>query len=299
MNTTYTVVIVTYNRKELLEECVSKVNSQSLPASHVVIVNNASTDGTDAFLDRLAKKNEKYFIVQCPKNIGGAGGFAKGMEYALGLNDEYVLIIDDDAMLETDYMEKILKAKSINPRYEAFAGSVLTDNKIDVFHRKMLSKAGFLMKNCPERLYAQDTFECDIASFCGMVVSAQVIRQIGLPHEEYFIYHDDTEYSLRVREISRFLVVPGAKLNHKTKQTAAAYPRRYGWKDYYDIRNRLLFVKEHGSVLDKAVNYVHLFANIVFRNWLFGIIKRNHYDWKYERDITKRAIADAHGGKVN
>ena len=57
-------------------------------------------------------------------------------------------------------------------------------------------------------------------------------------------------------------------------------------------------VKEHGNFIDRIVNFIDLFIHVIFRNWLFGVIKRDGYDWKYERDLVKKAIRNYKRGKM-
>lgn len=296
----YAIIIVTYNREQLLRECIKRAADQTVSAASIIIVNNASTDGTRIFLETLEKQDRIYDIINLPQNIGGAGGFAKGIERAIEKDVECVLIIDDDAMLARDYMELLLRTRQSNPQYMAFAGTVKVNGEIDTFHRRTVSKVGLLLKNCGEEEYQAPYFECEIASFCGMLLDTELVRQISLPHSEYFIWHDDAEYSLRIRKYTKFLVVTGAVLNHKTKPCAMVYPRRYDWKDYYSIRNRILMLKEHGTIIDRAINAIDLFIHVRFRNRLFSFIKKDRYDWKYENDITKKAIRDANnmGAKI-
>ncbi|MDE5716623.1 MAG: glycosyltransferase [Lachnospiraceae bacterium] len=288
----YGVVIVTYNRVQLLKECVAQTLSQSVRPAGIIIVNNASTDDTKAYLESIDAENN-IEVINLSQNIGGAGGFTKGMNRALQKDVDCILMIDDDAMMSNDYMEKVLKAREQHPQYRAFAGVVETKGQIDPFHRRNLVKPGLMTRNVRRREYKRDYFTCDSASFCGMVVDTELIRQIGLPHSEYFIYFDDTEYSLRIRRYSKFLVIVDAKLNHKAETSYPSYPRRYGWKDYYAVRNRLLMVKEHGNVVDRIINFTDIFIHIIFRNWWFGLIKRDHYDWKYEQNMVKAAVQDS------
>lgn len=295
----YTIVIVTYNRERMLRECVNNAVNQTISPSSIIIVDNASTDGTKAYLEELKKEGGVYDIIELAENIGGAGGFAKGIERALEKDSECVLMIDDDAMIARDYMYKILQARRQNPQYKAFAGTVKANGRIDIFHRRELLKTGLKSKNCTEQEYQQSCFACDIASFCGMVVDTDILRQIGLPHADYFIWYDDTEYSLRINQYSRFLVVTEAELDHKTTLVIATHPRRYDWKDYYAVRNRILMVKEHGNIIDRAVNFIDIFIRNIFRNWLFSIIKRDGYDWKYERRIVREAIRNTRGQALN
>lgn len=289
----YAVIIVTYNREKLLRECVQHVKIQTIPAAKIIIVDNASTDGTSEYLQELTKKWKICQTITCKKNIGGAGGFAKGIACAMNYSVDCILLIDDDAILSEHYMEKLLQAREKNNKYHAFAGIVKTNHKFDVWHRRTISKIGLFFESCPQSLYSKPYFTCDIASFCGMVVDVPLIKKIGLPHAEYFIWNDDAEYSLRIHNYSRFLVVTEAILDHKTTSSSPqSWPRRYGWKDYYAIRNRILLVKEHGNKIDRFVNFADLFMRTILRNWLFGFLKIDHYNWKYEKKIVKKAIHD-------
>lgn len=290
----YAVVITTHNREQLLRECVEHVQHQTIPPDKIIIVNNASTDGTGRYLKTLSEQYKTIDVIDLLVNTGGAGGFAVGIERAAETAAAWVLVIDDDAIIAIDYMEQIFVAAQQNAMYQAFAGAVTVNGQIDTCHRRNLTGIGLLSKNCKEEVYEQSYFACDIASFCGMVVDLSLVRQIGLPHAEYFIWYDDTEYSLRIHNYSRFLVVPQAVLTHKITQLEKTHPRRYDWKEYYAIRNRLLMVQEHGTVLDRAVNFVNLFVHVIFRNWLFSVIKRDNYDWAYERGLVRDALRDVH-----
>ncbi|MFG6367357.1 MAG: glycosyltransferase [Lachnospiraceae bacterium] len=290
----YAVVITTYNREELLRECVDHVQHQTIPPDSIIIVNNASTDGTELYLKTLSEQDKTVNIINLLENTGGAGGFAVGIERAAKTATTWMLAIDDDAVIAIDYMEKIFAVAQQNPTYRAFAGAVTVNGKIDTCHRRKLTGIGLMSKNCKEQAYTQPCFTCDIASFCGMVVDLSLVRQIGLPHAEYFIWYDDTEYSLRIHRHSCFLVVPQAVLLHKIAQMEKSRPRRYDWKEYYAVRNRLLMVREHGTILDRAVNFANLFVHVIFRNWLFGVVKRDGYDWAYERRLVREALRDVH-----
>lgn len=298
MTADYTVVVVTYNRLALLKECLEQVENQTIPTTRIIVVDNASTDGTAEYLRKYKGKNERYRVITCTENLGGAGGFEKGILAAEKEKTDCILIIDDDAILEKDYMEKIMEARQHYPGYQAFAGAVMAAGKIDTFHRRNIARPGLRLKNCPEDCYtgqnAAQPFACDIASFCGMVVEQKLVRKAGLPCSEYFIWFDDTEYSMRINHYTRFLVIPDAKLNHKTAAEESRHPhRRYDWREYYGIRNRILCVKKHGNALDRAVNGADMFCHIVFRNWLFGVVNMDDYDWAYENRLVREAYRDA------
>lgn len=296
----YVVVTVTYNREQLLRKCIHQLEHQTVPANKIIIVNNASTDRTSAFLTKISSQYHfLYQIIECSENIGGAGGFAKGIEAALQYDTNFILILDDDALLSEDYVEKLLNAKKQYPQYCAFAGNVKVNGEIDICHRRTLSKIGLLTKECTEHMYLDKYFECDVASFCGMLVEKNLVEVIGLPHAEYFIWHDDVEYSLRIHKFSKFLIVSDAILDHRTNINIAGYhSRRYEWRDYYAVRNRILYVKEHGKLIDRLINGIDLFFRVVLRNWIFSLIKKDGYNWNYEKKLVRKAIRDALYEKV-
>ena len=98
----FAFTIFTYNRLELLKECVKQVLSQTGPFSYICIVDNHSTDGTPEYLDQLASQSEaalsgrskpEFHILHLPENIGGAGGFAKGLENLAKTDCDWILIM--------------------------------------------------------------------------------------------------------------------------------------------------------------------------------------------------------------
>ena len=101
-------VVVTYNRKELLKECIEALKASTCSVD-IIIVDNNSTDGTKEYIADLIGKDVIYKRLK--KNLGGAGGFSAGMKYAVKKGYEYVWIMDDDTIVKKDTLEVLLKAK--------------------------------------------------------------------------------------------------------------------------------------------------------------------------------------------
>lgn len=284
----YAIAIVTYNRIELLKECIQACLSQTLTPDRIIIVNNSSTDGTTEYLNTLSSPIIQ--IKHMPENVGGAGGFYECMKISSETDAQYTIIIDDDAILTPDYAAQIFHHAAMMPDVKAFAGAVYMNGNIDVTHRQLVKHPGFIAHSIPATQYEADYFDCDFASFCGLVVSNEIIRKIGLPEKDYFIWYDDTEYSIRIRKETKIAVIPSAKLNHKTVVAESQHPRRYTWKDYYGLKNRLHMVRKHGSFADVAYLRIYLFLTVRFRNWLFHVIHLQGYDWNFERETYKKAV---------
>lgn len=258
------IVIVTYNRLALLKECLDCVFSQTLPFSKVIVVDNHSTDGTGAYLRGLDRP--ELIILFQEENLGGAGGFARGFAEALGHGLDWVAAIDDDAMLENHYMERLMDYARDHREAAVLSGTVMAHGKISVIHRRRVaSRLLFLERNVGEQEYWGDAFCCDCATFCGMTVRGDALKKAGLPNAEYFLWYDDTEYSLRFAEYGGVVNVNRAVLEHKVKEDVAAggLLERTTWRHYYGYRNRYDTARRHFGTLSAwmiALEYYILMA---------------------------------------
>ncbi|SEK46136.1 Glycosyltransferase, GT2 family [Pseudobutyrivibrio ruminis] len=288
MNLKYAVVIVTYNRLELLKECLSAVLNQTYAFNDIYIVNNCSTDGTTAFLAEVNQDNVHVFNMD--KNIGGAGGFSYGLSQVSDQND-YVLVIDDDAILSNDYIEKI--NEQVENGILAYSGSVCRDGEIDLSHRRRISDNVYLSDEYVSRTeYDNDSFLYDVSSFCGLVISVPLIKKIGLPRSEFFIWYDDSEYSLRIKKHSKIKNVNKAILNHKTKDNPV---NGFTWKAYYGYRNFIeigrCYSEKPNLFLIKRYQY-HVKGMI--KQWIKSLIRKDRgYYYKNCCRLHKEVIKTA------
>ena len=238
----YCAVIVTYNRLPLLKECLSCVEREGFDAA--IIVNNASTDGT---AEVLAGLDARFNVLQMPENLGGAGGFCEGLKAAADSDCDYVLIIDDDAMLEPGFLQACDAYLAAHPGTPAVSGTVKTEGEIQLNHRRDIgNQLLFSERNVPLSAYEKETFTYHLSTFCGLMISRAVLQEIGLPKAEFFIWFDDTEFSMRLPEIVN---VNSAVLNHKCKitQSGASFYDRMNWRTYYGHRNRYVTTTLHCS----------------------------------------------------
>lgn len=238
------VVIVTCNRKELLSQCLDCVLNQTLPFAQIIVVDNHSTDGSGEYLDNLAQRRNSLKVFHMKDNLGGAGGFAVGIKKIMETSCDWFLVIDDDAMIENTYMEKLADAVQ-NTDYLACSGTVMTDGRIDTLHRRrLINPCLMFFKPVDEKEYHRPTFQYDISTFCGLCIKTSLAQKIGLPRADYFIWFDDAEYCLRFRRYSPILNVSDALLNHKTKPSDAS---SISWKHYYGFRNAIDMGKRYST----------------------------------------------------
>lgn len=270
------VAIVTYNREKLLQECLECVFCQSRLFDKVVVINNCSTDGTKDYLDNL-KKNSRYenmTVIHTTKNLGGAGGFCLAVKEIYAKVD-YLLLIDDDAMLDKLFLENI--EKNMEDNILAYSGTVLTGGKIDTSHRRNLKNRTLMIKQDVElERYKENSFLYELSTFCGLMISGELIKEIGFPKSEYFIWYDDTEYSLRIRKYTYIKNVNTATINHKAISSIST---NLNWKSYYGYRNSINMGKTYSRI--PAVFTVYRYTYHLLR-WIQYSVKSKIYKEKKE-----------------
>lgn len=283
----YTVVIVTYNRLALLKECLACVDNQEVKFDNVVIVDNKCTDGTTDYLKGLV---DKYHIIFEPENGGGAKGFRDGVEYAhVNLNTDWILLIDDDAMLAPNYLKVISEGITMHSDCKAFSGTVMTDGVIDITHRKTLRLGKtFDIVPVPKDAYEEACFEYDLSSFCGLVFDSHLIDKIGYPRADYFIWYDDSEYSLRIRKESKIININSTFINHKTKISTGSIV--LNWRGYYGIRNEGDVIMHYGTK-DQFRRFESRIKIAQWKNSLFYFFTRNS-TYKFNASLYKDAMND-------
>ena len=294
------VVIVTYNRLHLLKECLRCVALQKLHFHSIVIVDNCSNDGTKEYLKELDTKKmncNTLEVINLDKNLGGAGGFSLGVQRIC--NDvDYLLLIDDDAMIHKDFLSSI--NNGMTPQILAYSGIVETDGKIDTTHRRRVSNWRFMKKeDVPKEEYSLPFFDYDLSSFCGLCFKTSLINKIGFPKYEYFIWYDDTKYSLRIFKFTKIRNINTAKINHKTIITNEA---RLNWKSFYGYRNMIDTGKNHSTspFLFCTMRYsYHLIRYIQYLTK--GLIEINESARRYYLTVSKlhlRVITESISGRL-
>lgn len=290
-------VIVTYNRKELMAEALSSLLNQSHPLTKIIIIDNNSTDGTYEYLSKKKLIIDKVNYINLGQNLGGSAGFYYGIKYALNENVDWISLSDDDAILDTDYFEKLMEVANNNRAVQAFTGTVKTNNQISVRDRSYFSNSVFFsQKVYPETDYRVPFFEIDVFTFIGCLLKKELIESVGLPERDYFIWYDDVEYSLRISKKTTIVNVSNAIINHKTNvlDTNKYFPN---WKEFYGLRNRLFMIQKHSSSKVKSFFVVLLYLLVKFTDSISNSKYRGYrgYRLKLLYDVLRAVFSKKKG----
>lgn len=292
----FAIVLVTYNRLDCLKITLQRYASQTLQPAYVVVVNNASTDGTEGYLNQwLDTKDTAYekVLIHSETNCGGAGGFSMGLQRAMKLDCDFIFLADDDAYAEPDMLEQLsafYTSQEDPDQIAALCTAVINNGQFDLCHRRRVQKQLLDVKGVDigADAYLRQSFDVDELSFVGCAVKRKVVEQIGLPKQEYFIYFDDTEYSARIRKCGRILCVPGARMNHNVGFNTAI-----NWKEFYGCRNRLDYIRCHYS---KRWFYSAVLSAYIKKCSVAAIVLKKRP--KSHRKLYRRAIQRALKGEL-
>lgn len=204
-------VVVTYNRKDLLVECIEQLLAQTArDEMDVIVIDNNSSDGTEAALAPYIEKDALVYH-NTGENLGGAGGFQLGMRIAAEAQYEYIWVMDDDTIPHPDALERLLEAASeIDSDWGFLSSKVLwKDGSVCEMNRQRET----LTKNIPDS--AQDLCPVVMASFVSLFVPVSVIKEVGLPIKEFFIWTDDWEFTRRISLQHKCYLVSSSIVVHK------------------------------------------------------------------------------------
>lgn len=259
--------VLTRDRKALLVECLRALLTQTHPVDRVIVLDNASSDGTrerleaEGLLDEPRVRYERREV-----NTGGAGGYHEGVRLALESGEDWIWLMDDDAEPAPDALERLLTSPPAqDPATAVLCTSVVhPDGTVDLQHRCRMAR--FIVP-LGQDAYAPGRYaDVACASFVGFLVRADVARRIDLPIAGFFLGYDDAEYSLRVLRHGRIRLVPESRIVHKIAIGGGAHTARsrrlnralgltYApaswpalWKDLYRVRNFMWIKRHHGRV---------------------------------------------------
>ena len=238
---TIAAVVVTYNRKDLLAQCLRSLLAQTRSIDRIYIIDNASTDGTQDLLKSQGfLENPKTTLIPLQKNLGGAGGFYVGLKQAHADGHEWIWIMDDDTDPSPTALAALLHAHDSFPtdhrpvllasRAEWTDGSLHPMNRVAVKQRHGHGDLWLAAsKSC---------ISIRSATFVSILIHRSAIDRHGLPIPGYFLWCDDVEYTARILRHEFGVAVPASVVIHRTAKpyaTLDAAPNRY----YLHLRNSL------------------------------------------------------------
>ena len=276
-------LVVTYNRKELLQECLNALFAQTYSELDICVIDNGSTDGTFEYLKQVKKNG--FFYYNTGENLGGAGGFNYGLKKLVERDYDYVWIMDDDTIPKENALDILMKsAQYLKGNFGLLASSVIsTDNTFCKMNnpgilRDTLLGTGF-------RDLGEGICKINYASFVSILIPYKVIMEIGFPIKEFFIWKDDYEYTTRISNRYPCYYIAKSEVVHKIKNnmlpniSSDSFDRieRY----FYEFRNGYYVVRKKG-LRTKMFYYYNIIKSIKSI-----VLYSNNYKMKRIKTVLK------------
>jgi len=305
---TVCAVVVTYNRKKLLLECLEALLKQSRSLNAIYIIDNASTDGTPEallgckYIPKLSPSNIEepweifceinnlqdfetdsnlsvmIYYVRMPVNVGGAGGFCEGVKRSYEKGYDWMWLMDDDGIPSEDCLNKLLLGEK---KYRA---DLLAPLVIDINNSGRLSFGISDYRNKKTIYTFQDamkysidgSFEGAACMFNGILISKELIKIVGYPKRGMFIWGDEVEYLLRIKS-KGFKVITVCNAIHKHPIGKIGYHKIFFGQFWVRFNNQKLrdYCRfRNMAYIYKKYNASKLLKDIIKYTWFFIISRK-------------------------
>lgn len=264
----FAAVIVSFNRLEYLKKCLTALEQQTRPLDEIIIVDNGSTDGSAEYIDQ---NHPNATVFRPGKNLGGAGGFAWGLEIAIAHGHEGAWLMDDDAEPELDAAEPLISMfETMSPK-PAFLASLVTAGR-GTFNTR---NPPVVSRDARKHVQANELggIAIDAATFVGVMINLDVASKTHLPFSDFFIWIDDSEYTHRLSRDSLAMTVKESQVNHPV---AKGIGEDMGSRLFFHIRNSIWFIRERqGTLGSNLVDGLGLVQHTLLQ----GVAARSKKDW--------------------
>ena len=249
------IVVLSWNSKKYIGKCLNSLKKIEAPRIEIILVDGGSTDGSPKYLQA---NYSEFKLIETNKNLGYAGGNNVGLKYALGQNADFVWVVNPDIVVDQDSLKEALKVMTKDDKI-AVVGSKVYFSPGFEFHKNRYTKKNLGKviwyaggendwKNIFAVHYGMNEVdngqnnkekEVDFATGSSMLIRCDVLRQIGLLDDKYFLYYEENDLCQRIKKVGyKIMYAPKSVVWHMVGQATGVGS---SLADYYIARNRLLF----------------------------------------------------------
>lgn len=270
------VYIILVNYKSLVHtvECIDSILNSSYKNVRIIVVDNNSSDGCKAKID---KRYQDVIVIESEKNVGFSAANNIGIKMALKLNAAYVLLLNNDTILDNNCISELIRMGNLNKK------SVITGKILNYYDKKLIWYGGadlnFFKGDADIYGFGEnDTGQCDetrkctFASGCCMLIPTEIASKYFLP-EQYFLYYEDVDFCTNLfKNHVDIIYDPAAVIYHKESISTDKNSHLY---TYYFSRNRFMYISNNINGMRK------LFAYMYSMLWVLKKIIQKKFDRKY------------------
>ncbi len=249
MNPKVAIIILNYNGKIDTLECLESIFRISYSNFRVILVDNNSEDGS---VEAVRKKfGRRVGIVQNKQNLGYAEGNNVGIRKALDGGADYILVLNNDIVVNPNFLDILLKNVQSHPDFAVFSPQIRKlpeKNKIWYGGGRFVWPVGsiqmFNRNHLMNRAKLKKPTQVSFVTGAAMLVKATVFKKVGFFDKKFYLYWEETDWEARAQKAGyKFLYVPDSVIWHKVGATSGGVKNPK--MQYYFWRNNLLFARKN------------------------------------------------------
>ncbi len=293
------IVILNWNQPKLTIECVEslqKLKTKKGQQIEIDIIDNGSSDNSMELFHKVRTGKNRVITIETKNNLGFAGGNNFGIKYALDHFADYVMIINNDTVVDLNLLIELLKPME-DPKVAITSPKIYFAKGYE-FHKKYSQKKlGKVLWYAGGKIDLLNVYgenvgvdevdrgqynkekEIDFATGACFLVRVNALKQVGLFDEKYFMYKEDEDLAIRMKKNKwKIIYVPTAKLWHKVAQSSGIGS---DLNDYFISRNRLIFGFKYANLRTKFALFRESIKLFIFgRHWQ-AVGVRDYYFRKF------------------
>lgn len=269
------IVLLNYNGWKDTIDCVQSLKKVNYDNFETIIVDNFSMDDS---LIHIRENCKEEIILESKTNLGFAGGNNIGIQYALDAKADYVLLLNNDTTVEPDFLDELVKAAEQDKRIGAVGGKIYYYDNPDTIWYAGAKINTFTGKTRHIGVDERDNGQYDkmqetgYITGCLMLLKAEVIRKVGLMDDRYFLYYEETDWNVRIRQHGyKIVYAPKAVIYHKVSSSTKKI--NYVMKYYY-YRNVVYFINKNFNASHRVFMFFYIRAKLLIKGILLSLLGR-------------------------
>ncbi len=270
-------VVVTFNRPNGLVATINALRAQSHALDQIIVVNNGGE------VDGSISGRQDITVVEPGENTGAAGGYALGLIAAVDAGFDWAMLVNDDDRPRPMAVEVLLDLATRQATPSMAMGWVSLSGK-------EVATGAWLRHGLkyPVASQVEGAYQVDVATFGGLLVPTEVVRDVGPPRADFFMMWEEYEFCLRARRAGwRIMVLPETLVDIDGMPPGS---RSRPWRGYYEARNSWIALREHGNFLDRLW--------LLVRNLKYLLASLSAPDRAERVSVRCRGLADGIRGRT-
>jgi hypothetical protein len=276
------IVTVSYYHHEDTVECIRSIKATGEPVRVIVVDNGSQPNPRDSFRQWFPD----VVFLRSEENLGVAGGYNIGLRYALEQEFDYILMLNNDTVVTPTFLRPLLQAMERDPKVAIAGGKIYYHSQPDRIwfaggrYNRLTGRVSHIGMLQRDDEIAHPASDVDFISGCFALFRTSALKKVGLFDESLFAYMEDIDLNLRLKQAGyKLAYVPEAFIYHKVSTTSKVDSPFYL---YFNMRNRLIVLKKHNSVLELAPALPYL--TFYYTRQLVRLAFKWHY-WKGARAV--------------